>query len=98
MNHLPLPSVRPLRANSRQFGFLISLAVLSIIVLPGAKLLFNLRPAVAAQDPPSCCGSDDTKPHVLVASYYSVKGRLSSKLLLNNKGPRPLEVRPTSLA
>jgi len=49
----------------------------------------------ATQDPPPCCGSDDNKPHVLVGSYYSVKHHLSAKLLLNNKGPRPLEARPT---
>jgi hypothetical protein len=42
------------------------------------------------ENPP---GTD--KPHFLAGSYYSMKGGLSATLLLNNKGPRPLEVRPT---
>ena len=36
-----------------------------------------------------------TVPHVLPASYYSLKGNLSSTLTLNNKGPQPLAVQPT---
>ncbi len=48
------------------------------------------------QDPPGCCGDeDDNKPHRLAGSYYSVKDGLSAKLLLNNKGPNPIEVKPT---
>lgn len=43
-----------------------------------------------------CCSAEeeDSKPHLLAASYYSVKNNLSAKLLLNNKGPRKLEVKP----
>src|SRR5712692_6065650 len=33
--------------------------------------------------------------HVLAASYYSVKGNLSTTLTMNNKGPQPLAVQPT---
>jgi hypothetical protein len=36
-----------------------------------------------------------TVPHVLPASYYSLKGNLSSTLTLNNKGPQPLDIQPT---
>lgn len=39
--------------------------------------------------------ADDDKPHLLAASYYSVRGNLTATLMLNNKGLRPLEVRPT---
>jgi len=47
--------------------------------------------------PPRCCNPDEDehKPHLLAASYYSLKNGQRSKLLLNNKGPRPLEVKPT---
>lgn len=80
----------------------IFIGLLFITATTGAELLsrsstkthvaLNL---IVTQNPPSCCGSDDTKPHVLVGSYYSLKNHFSSKLLLNNKGPRPLEARPT---
>jgi hypothetical protein len=33
-----------------------------------------------------------TVPHVLPASYYSLKGNLSATLTLNNKGPQPLDI------
>jgi hypothetical protein len=36
-----------------------------------------------------------TVPHVLPASYYSLKGNVSSTLTLNNKGPQPLDIQPT---
>jgi hypothetical protein len=36
-----------------------------------------------------------TVPHVLPASYYSLKGNLRSTLTLNNKGPQPLDIQPT---
>ncbi len=42
-----------------------------------------LKPAVASN------------PHVLPASYYSLRGNLSATLTLNNKGPAPLDVQPT---
>ena len=51
-----------------------------------------------AQDRPAgCCGGDaaDDKPHLLAGSYYTLKNDFSAKLLLNNKGPRSIEVRPT---
>ena len=40
-------------------------------------------------------GPGADKPHFLAGSYYSMKGGLSATLMLNNKGPLPLEVRPT---
>ena len=36
-----------------------------------------------------------TVPHVLPASYYSLKGNLSTTLTLNNKGPQALDIQPT---
>lgn len=35
------------------------------------------------------------KPHTLAASFYSVRDDLKTTLTLNNKGPLPLEVKPT---
>lgn len=43
----------------------------------------------------SCCGQDADKPHFLAASYYNVGNNLTATLMLNNKGPQPVEVRPT---
>ena len=44
-----------------------------------------------------CCGEDDgnNKPHLLAGAYYTINNNFSAKLLLNNKGPLPIEVRPT---
>jgi len=44
-----------------------------------------------------CCGEDGAngKPHLLAGSYYSLKDNFSAKLLLNNKGPHPIDVQPT---
>ena len=37
----------------------------------------------------------EEKPHSLVGSYYTTKNGFTSNLLLNNKGPQPIEVQPT---
>ncbi|HEX7331819.1 MAG TPA: hypothetical protein VF290_09975 [Pyrinomonadaceae bacterium] len=43
-----------------------------------------------------CCGEDgNNKPHPLAGSYYTINNNFSAKLLLNNKGPLPIEVQPT---
>jgi Bacterial Ig-like domain (group 2) len=42
--------------------------------------------------PTPCC---DDSPHLLVGTYYSVKHGLDAKLLLNNKAPHPIEIKPT---
>jgi hypothetical protein len=49
-------------------------------------------PTLAKQ---GCCTKDFDKPHLLAASYYSVKDNLIATLMLNNKGPEPVEVKPT---
>lgn len=45
----------------------------------------------------SCCGEEDgnNAPHLLAGAYYTINNNFSAKLLLNNKGPLPIEVRPT---
>ena len=45
----------------------------------------------------SCCGAEDgiNAPHLLAGAYYTINNNFSAKLLLNNKGPLPIEVRPT---
>jgi hypothetical protein len=58
----------------------------------------RIMPPPAPQAPPapcSTCGGPEDKPHTLAASYYSVRDGLTATLLLNNKGPKPLEVKPT---
>jgi hypothetical protein len=46
---------------------------------------------------PGCCAGDEgnNKPHLLAGSYYTINNNFSAKLLLNNKGPLPIEVQPT---
>lgn len=54
------------------------------------------QPAAKRSGCPSCQDNVDAdKPHLLAASYYSLGGNLSATLMLNNKGPLPLDVRPT---
>jgi hypothetical protein len=45
----------------------------------------------------NCCGGDegDNKPHLLAGAYYTINHNFSAKLLLNNKGPLPIEVQAT---
>lgn len=43
----------------------------------------------------SCCGQDVDKSHLLAASYYRVGNNMVATLMLNNKGPEPVEVKPT---
>ena len=54
--------------------------------------------AQPSQTPPQgCCGqnADKDNPHLLAASYYNVGNNLTATLMLNNKGPEPVEVKPT---
>lgn len=51
------------------------------------------QPSVNSKN--TCCAQDSDKPHLLAASYYSVKNNLTATLMLNNKGPEPVEVKPT---
>ena len=82
------------------------LALVSIIpaqppVKEGTEKLKSGRVVRRSQEPKvSCCGGDegDNKPHTLAGSYYTLKNSFSAKLLLNNKGPSPIEIRPTIFA
>jgi hypothetical protein len=48
-----------------------------------------------ASAPCDVCGGSEETPHTLAASYYTVRDGLTATLMLNNKGPRRLEVTPT---
>jgi hypothetical protein len=50
--------------------------------------------AASVNSKQGCCTQDFDKPHRLATSYYSVKAGLTATLMLNNKGPEPVEVRP----
>jgi hypothetical protein len=52
----------------------------------------NAQPSKASAK--LCCGQDMDQPHFLAASYYKVGNNLTASLMLNNKGPQPVEVRP----
>lgn len=84
------------------FSLLFTL-LLTIILHPTTPSAANaevgrLRSPVAArraQDTGSCCGEANRKPHLLAGAYYTTNNNFSAKLLLNNKGPLPIEVQPT---
>lgn len=57
------------------------------------EIAHNAQPFNAPQK--LCCGQDIDQPHFLAASYYKVGNNLTATLMLNNKGPQPVEVRPT---
>ena len=52
--------------------------------------------AATATPQNGCCGGEEgnNKPHILAGSYYTLRNNFSAKLLLNNKGPIPIEVQP----
>lgn len=57
-----------------------------------------VKPPPVPQSPPqvcSTCGGSEDKQHTLAASYYSIRDGYTATLLLNNKGPKPLEIKPT---
>jgi hypothetical protein len=100
-SYLLIKRSRPTALFATAVLFALLLSLISASSYPANSRIRPLAPNTpdAPQDPPPprCCGSDEDehKPHLLAASYYSLKNGLSSKLLLNNKGPRPLEVKPT---
>jgi hypothetical protein len=53
------------------------------------------KAAVPTDAKQGCCTRDFDKPHLLGASYYSVKDNLTATLMLNNKGPEQVEVKAT---
>lgn len=95
---------------NRQTLFLIAIIALLLIIGPSTAILLlrtaraedsttvPARPQSTPQPLQSCCGQspeDLDKPHQLAASYYSVRDNLNARLMLNNKGPNPVEVKPT---
>lgn len=84
------------------------LAVVLVVMLVATFLLTRVATqSNASRDPQesrplgiseSCCSKDVDKLHLLAASYYSVKDNYQSNLMLNNKGPDPIEVRPSLFA
>ncbi|MFL6208763.1 MAG: hypothetical protein ACJ74W_07920 [Pyrinomonadaceae bacterium] len=65
----------------------------------GASAASASTGAQNVDDPAACptCSSlsDPAQPHLLAATYYSVRHHMRATLMLNNKGPQPLDVRPT---
>jgi P pilus assembly chaperone PapD len=82
--------------------------LLIVLVIAAASILVFLTRAQArerasatniSQPSPTpetlCCGQEQDAPHFLAASYYNVGHNLTATLMLNNKGPEPVEVKPT---
>lgn len=55
----------------------------------------NITPNMVRASPLSKRQVDTAQPHILAASYYSLRNNLKTTITLNNKGPQPLEVKPT---
>jgi hypothetical protein len=88
--------LKEMRAN---FIGVVVLIVFALIVCGLVKSAKNASAAAtdntATQE---CCATDDQKPHLLTGTYYAVKDNFKAKLLLNNKGPQPLEAFPTLIS
>lgn len=77
-----------------------SFTSLALMISVGALFLLSLSfsrsvGVRASQAGCASCQEDANKPHLLATSYYSVRDNLKAILMLNNKGPCQLEVKPT---
>lgn len=61
----------------------------------GVKVANPLSPASPMPKLSASALAQSDKPHTLAASIYRIGQNLKTTLMLNNKGPHPLEVRPT---
>ncbi len=95
---------RTYRINKFSLCFWATATLMFVILsLSGFSRLANVKArrsvsTVNAKDTKlGCCGGDEAnkKEHVLAGSYYTLKDGFSAQLLLNNKGPVPIEVQPT---
>ncbi len=68
-------------------------------VATNAQAARNLSPEQQANGTagcPTCAAPGDAEPtHLLAATYYSLRAGVRATLMLNNKGPQPLDVQPT---
>jgi hypothetical protein len=88
----------------RRFQTLVSLfAAISVVMLiivfsseiPRAANPGNSQSIKSAKTDSSCCSDEANKLHHLAGSYYTLNDGFKTKLLLNNKGPDPIEIQPT---
>lgn len=96
MSPFPTPALR-LRALMLAF-MLFGVSLLLLLHFVGTGNVGAEIKSTANQSENPQSGNDDpqaNKPHLLAGSYYSIKDGLSATLMLNNKGPKPLEVKPT---
>ncbi|HXG67107.1 MAG TPA: hypothetical protein VNO70_18535, partial [Blastocatellia bacterium] len=71
-------------------SFGVALLAVALVTLAGPNLANTQPPGTSFVQ-----AEDADKPHVLAASYYSLKGNLQSTLTLNNKGAQAVAVQPT---
>ena len=104
MIYKPNSSLHAASLRTRLFltGALGSILVCAVVLQVGATRAQDPRPQALQGSGPASnpkfgpnADLDLDKPHLLAGSYYSMRGGLKATLLLNNKGPKPLEVRPT---
>ena len=94
---------KPFSTISRLSMATVSLLILIVAFSVSASLIKTRlhKPEIAINTQPSktsqtlCCRQDMDQPHFLAASYYRVGNNLTATLMLNNKGPQAIEVRPT---
>ena len=93
----------PSRFSANRIKKLVALLAAITIFAAASVLTFSSlghakevqSPMAQATPSPTCCGQNPDKPHLLAASYYSVANGLAATLMLNNKGPQSIEVKPT---
>lgn len=76
-----------------------AISVVMLIVVssevPHAANTGNSQPVTNAKTNSSCCTDEANKLHHLAGSYYTLNDGFNTKLLLNNKGPDPIEIQPS---
>jgi len=96
-------STHPFPFSGRLQSLVSLFAVISVVMLivvfsseiPRAASTGNSQPIKNAKTISSCCSDEENKLHHLAGSYYTLNGGFTTKLLLNNKGPDPIEIQPT---
>lgn len=74
------------------FCFSICCLMIGLAITVQKQFAEKVDSEIAASPSPSRASET---PHTLVGSYYTLETCINAKLLLNNKGPTQLEVRPT---
>lgn len=86
----------PFSTRSRSLVSLFAaISVVILIVVFSSETPRATSSVTNAQTNSGCCGDEANKLHHLAGSYYTLNEGFNTKLLLNNKGPDPIEIQST---